>query len=153
MFMNYCYDFNDRKAEDDYIDFMYQESPKYDSRVNMSFVKGLEDKAELKKFCLDYIDHLDLNRMLVFAIIGLIYGFLMMLMDIFILHTSVWSIIVDSIVMIFTTFLIVQRNNIYTGTLNNYAIDKSTVVIKKSETTKRKHISKNAQTKKKSKKD
>ena len=94
-----------------------------------------------------------LNRMLIFAIIGFIYGFLMMLMDIFILHTSVWSIIVDSIVMIFTTFLIVQRNNIYTGTLNNYAIDKSTVVIKKSETTKRKHVSKNAQSKKKSKKD
>lgn len=67
MFMNYCYDFNDRKAEDDYIDFMYKESPKYDSRVNKSYVKGLEDKAEFKEFCLDYIDHLDLNRMLVFA--------------------------------------------------------------------------------------
>ena len=67
MFMNFCYDFTDREAEEDYIDIMYEDSPKYDSRIKKSYVKGIKDKEEFKKFCLDYIDHLDLNRMLVFA--------------------------------------------------------------------------------------
>ena len=94
-----------------------------------------------------------LNRMLVFGTIGFIYGLIMIIFDIFIWDVSIWNYLVDAIVMIFTAFLIVQRNNIYVATLNAYAIEKSTVVIKKEDTTKkRKHVSKKTQAKK-SKKD
>lgn len=66
-----------------------------------------------------------LNRMLVLGIIGFVYGTIAILFDIFVLNVSFWTYIIDAVVMIFTVFLIVQRQRILIATMNNYAINKS----------------------------
>ena len=87
-------------------------------------------KAEKKQAVKDYIDAdpnnknymSTLTRMKVLGIIGFIYGTLALLADIFILNVSIWTYLVDAIVMIFTVFLLVQRSRIYNGTMNAFVI-------------------------------
>lgn len=77
-----------------------------------------------------------LTRMKVLGIIGFIYGTLALLADIFILNVSIWTYLVDAIVMIFTVFLLVQRSRIFNGTMNAYVIErdlKTKKVVKKEE--------------------
>ena len=66
-----------------------------------------------------------LNRMLVLGIIGVVYGIVSVVTDFIFTFTSVFNYIVDGIVLIFSTFLIVNRNKIVRTAINNYLIDKA----------------------------
>ena len=66
-----------------------------------------------------------LNRMLVLGIIGVVYGIVSVVTDFLFTFTSVFNYIVDGIVLIFSTFLIVNRNKIVRTAINNYLIDKA----------------------------
>ena len=65
IFLNFCYDFTDEEAVKHYFDIMTKTSPKFDERALQSFYGS--KKEDLKKFCLDYIDRIDLNRLTLFA--------------------------------------------------------------------------------------
>ncbi len=119
-------------------------------------------KEEKKQVKLDFKNESEKNksylgvlkRMCIYGIIGLIYGIASLLADIFILNVVVVSYIVDSIVLIFSVFLLVQRVRIENAVLNQYLIEKAKVeeAKKAAEPKKRKHVSKNAQAKKDAKK-
>ena len=97
-----------------------------------------------------------LNRMLVCGTLGFIYGVVSIISDIFLLHAAVWAYLVDAIVIIFTFYLIFQRNAIKKGVLNNYIIQKEAAekaaAEKAAKPKKRKHVSKNAKANKTAKK-
>ena len=65
-----------------------------------------------------------INKMFVLGIIGLVYGCLAILTDFYFTFTTVWNFIVDGIVLIFSVFLIVQRNRFKEAAINNFLIDK-----------------------------
>ena len=96
-------------------------------------------RLEKKQAVKDYINESEKNknyystltRMLVFGIIGLIYGVVMMAITFFtpegtVWHTSNWDYIVNAVVIIFTVFILVKRFSIKVAVLNNYLINKDT---------------------------
>lgn len=88
-----------------------------------------------------------LTRMKVYGILGLIYGIAAILSDVFILNAAVWAYLVDGVVIIFSLYLLIQRNTIKTAVVNNFLINKDTKVEEEAPK-KRKHVSKNAKAKK-----
>lgn len=80
-----------------------------------------EYRAESEKNT-DFIHQI--NKMFVLGIIGAIYGVLAVAFDFIYPQTKIWSYIVDNIVLIFSIFLIIQRNRFLVITMNNYLINK-----------------------------
>ena len=66
-----------------------------------------------------------INKMFVLGIIGTIYSVVAIAYDFMYPNTKIWNYIVDNIVLIFSIFLIIQRNKFLRITINNYLIDKS----------------------------
>ena len=97
-----------------------------------------------------------LNRMFVIGLLGFIYGIVSIICDIFLLHAAVWAYLVDAVVIIFTFYLLFQRNSIKSSVLSNYLIEKEkkekAAAEKAAKPKKRKHVSKKAQEKKEAKK-
>ena len=89
-----------------------------------------------------------LTRMKVYGILGLIYGIAAILSDVFILNAAVWAYLVDGVVIIFSLYLLIQRNTIKTAVVNNFLINKDTKVEEEEAPKKRKHVSKHAKAKK-----
>ena len=89
-----------------------------------------------------------LTRMKVYGILGLIYGIAAILSDVFILNAAVWAYLVDGVVIIFSLYLLIQRNTIKTAVVNNFLINKDTKVEEEEAPKKRKHVSKNVKAKK-----
>ena len=104
-----------------------------------------------------------LNRMLIFGIIGFIYGVVSIICDLFVFNAAVWAYLVDAVVIIFTFYLLFQRHSIKTAVLNNFLIEREKKLREAEEAKKkaeeeakkpkkRKHVSKNAKVKKTEKK-
>ena len=66
-----------------------------------------------------------LTRMLVLGILGLIYGIVSALFDVFILPAPIYSYIIDAVIVIFSVFLIVEKGQIQASTMNKFLIDES----------------------------
>ena len=66
-----------------------------------------------------------LNRMLILGIIGLIYGLVSTVFDVFILSVPIYSYIVDAVIIIFSVFLITQKIGIESSTLNKFLVDEN----------------------------
>jgi O-antigen/teichoic acid export membrane protein len=95
------------------------------------------NRKEKKQVVKDYINESEKNknyystlkRMFLFGLLGLIYGVVMMIITFItpegsVWHTSNWDYIVNSIVIIFTVFILVKHSSIKTAVLNNYLINK-----------------------------
>ena len=88
-----------------------------------------------------------LTRMKVYGILGLIYGIAAILSDVFVLNAAVWAYLVDGVVIVFSLYLLIQRNTIKTAVVNNFLIN-GTPATEEEAPKKRKHVSKNAKAKK-----
>ena len=89
-----------------------------------------EEKKEAKKRYIAFSDRNKnymslLTRMLILGIIGLVYGIISSIFDAFILSVPVYCYIVDAVIVIFSVFLIVQKNQIQASTINKFLIDES----------------------------
>ena len=93
-----------------------------------------------------------INKMFVLGIIGTVYGIISAITDFIFPFTTVWNFIIDGIVLIFSVFLIVQRNRFKESALNNFLIDKKAAEEMKSAIKPTKKTSKKKETKKDEKK-
>ena len=66
-----------------------------------------------------------LSRMLILGILGLIYGLGSTIFDVFVLSVPFWSYIIDAVIVIFSVFLIVQKTQIQSSTINKFLINEN----------------------------
>ena len=133
----------------------YERLSKAEKKIAYNDFKNESEKN--KKYC-----HV-LTRMLVFGVIGFIYGVVSIIFDIFVFNAAVWAYLVDAVIIIFTFYLLFQRHSIKTAVLNSYLIEREKKLRAEEEAKKkaeeeakkpkkRKHVSKNAKVKKTEKK-
>ena len=101
-------------------------------------IKAIEDYRNESPKNANYLKNL--RNLKIISIFGIIYGIIMLLVDLFWFHKMYYVYIIDSVVLIFSVYMLLQANRIKSDVINNYLITNMNKVTNKPK--KRNHKSK-----------